>query len=771
MNSSLYDNIERRRIHPSDGIVLALLLLAVTVAVVRLETVGAGLLGVHVLLLAFFATASWLFTRYKQSPVVGYLRPLVTVCVVFTLYTTLGKLGFAAMPYLADGFLSHADQWLLGFDPSLAIQPLQSPGRVEFFSFVYGAFIPYIYLSLLLNCLGRAPGERDVFLTGWVLTYAISFLGYLFLPAHGPVVYHAADYDVALQGGMFYRAVLAGVEAGGGPHGAFPSLHIGCSVYFCLFDLKSNRLRGLTYLPIVLLIYVSTVFLRYHYVVDLIAGTIIASSCIWLTRRARKGTGSFCASHPKSRSGKRGPSPFSAYRLFRALSRTVLGLFFRRVDVEGRENVPETRPVLFVANHSNALVDPLVLVNALDRQVTVTAKNVLSKNPLLGFLIRALGVITFHRQQDVGQGAELRKNVESLRQCRKRLASGGAVCIFPEGVSHSDPHMRPFLAGPARLAMDFVRKNADAGDLTIIPVGLSYTEKDRFRSSVWLRFGSPLSAREWVQQNPDGKPADLTTELRRQIEHLTVNFETRRESLVLTWAADIVATGADQPESLGSDETSVAERFRLLGRLQDGYRRLLDSAGEELESLSTRIRKYRSELKRRGIAPAEVYLRLHLGRATLFVVRELELFVVGAPLALFGILHHLIPYCTVRAVARKLSTDKDHWASNVVYPSFVIFPLYYAAVGVALCLFLPPLWAVLYGIVILCTGLYAILYAERTGGAVRRARTFTYFFFNREKQEELAAEGREILESIRALRARLEDDDASADDSTPEPSM
>ena len=273
-------------IHPSDGIVLAVLLLAVLTAAIRLEAAGTSLLAIHLFLLAAFGAASWAFARWRESRAVGYLRPTATVTVVFTLYGTLGALGFAAMPYCADGFLSQADQWLFGFDPSLALQPFQSPGWVEFYSFVYAAFIPYVYLSLLLNCLGRDSRERNVFLTGWVLTYAISFIGYMFVPAHGPVVYQAADYDAVLAGSTFYRVVVAGVDASGGPHGAFPSLHIGCAVYLCLFDLKSNRLRGLTYLPIVLLIYVSTVFLRYHYVVDLIAGTLIAYTCVVLTRWA-----------------------------------------------------------------------------------------------------------------------------------------------------------------------------------------------------------------------------------------------------------------------------------------------------------------------------------------------------------------------------------------------------------------------------------------------------------------------------------------------------
>src|SRR5581483_553186 len=79
--------------------------------------------------------------------------------------------------------------------------------------------------------------------------------------------------------------VLRGMEASGGLQGVFHSLHVGCSVYLCLFDLQTNRLRGLTYLPLVLLIYAATVVLRYHYVVDLIAGTLIPVAGIPLGRR------------------------------------------------------------------------------------------------------------------------------------------------------------------------------------------------------------------------------------------------------------------------------------------------------------------------------------------------------------------------------------------------------------------------------------------------------------------------------------------------------
>jgi membrane-associated phospholipid phosphatase len=181
------------------------------------------------------------------------------------------------MPWEADALLSRIDRFLfLGANPALLAEGRTTPGVLEFFSFVYAWFIPYLYLSLFLGFVGRTPAESDELLTGFALTYAVSYLGYLFLPARGPVIFHAADFAGPLRGGAFHDLVVASTAATGGNHGAFPSLHVGAAAYVCLFDLRHNRLRGLTYVPLVLLIAVSTVFVRYHYVVDLLAGLAIA---------------------------------------------------------------------------------------------------------------------------------------------------------------------------------------------------------------------------------------------------------------------------------------------------------------------------------------------------------------------------------------------------------------------------------------------------------------------------------------------------------------
>jgi hypothetical protein len=207
------------------------------------------------------------------------IRPWAIVAWMFTLYSILGRLGIeAAGQHTFDAALAKIDRSLFGFDPGNEVQRFLTPARVELFAAIYACFIPYIHLSLFLNLEARGGENRDRFLTAWTLLYAVSYLGYLFVPAMGPAAFPLEHESVALQGGYFLRLVQSTVAASGGLFGAFPSLHVGCSLFLCCSDWDRDRLRSLMYVPIVLGIYAATIVLRYHYVIDLIAGTLLAIS-------------------------------------------------------------------------------------------------------------------------------------------------------------------------------------------------------------------------------------------------------------------------------------------------------------------------------------------------------------------------------------------------------------------------------------------------------------------------------------------------------------
>ena len=242
-------------------------------------------LGVHLVLLGAVFVFVALAHRYRESSFWITSRPIGALLVMFTLYFTLATVPFEAIPWQADAWLFRIDRVFgLGTSPALWLDGKLSMVHVEALSLAYIFFIPYVYLSVVVGLFGRGHQERERLFAALVLIYAMAFVGYLFVPAKGPVFFLGETLS-ALPGGVLHDQVLAAVESSGGPHGAMPSLHLGVSLVVCLFDLANNRLRGLVYIPLVVGIVLATVALRYHWVVDLVIAALLAVLALALSRR------------------------------------------------------------------------------------------------------------------------------------------------------------------------------------------------------------------------------------------------------------------------------------------------------------------------------------------------------------------------------------------------------------------------------------------------------------------------------------------------------
>src|SRR5678815_303804 len=135
--------------------------------------------------------------------------------------------------------------------------------------------------------------------------------------------------------------------------------------------------------------------------------------------------------------------------------------------------------------------------------------------PILGFFVRAIDTLPVYRRQD--EGEDVSKNVETFVAARKLLARGGTIGICPEGVSHDEPRLRPIKTGAARIALGAV-STGEVSSLQIVPAGLYYTSKTKFRSAVLLYFGNPIEVTP-VEPEPDGNPPRAAVkELSNRIE-------------------------------------------------------------------------------------------------------------------------------------------------------------------------------------------------------------------------------------------------------------
>src|SRR5918911_3612689 len=169
----------------------------------------------------------------------------------------------------------------------------------------------------------------------------------------------------------------------------------------------------------------------------------------------------------------RGGAGDAMRRAVTALLRLLTRVFFKRIDIVNAECIPAGAPVIFAVNHPNGLIDPLFLLCFAPRPVSFLAKAPLFAMPVIGWFVRGLDSIPVYRKQDNVAGS----NRETFAKARALLARGGAIAIFPEGTTHSDPRLRELKTGAARIAL-----GASLPRVVIVPVGLYYTAKQTFRS-------------------------------------------------------------------------------------------------------------------------------------------------------------------------------------------------------------------------------------------------------------------------------------------------
>ena len=236
-------------------------------------------------------------------------------------------------------------------------------------------------------------------------------------------------------------------------------------------------------------------------------------------------------------------------RIIVTLLRFTLRIYFRRIEVAGLENIPADSPLIFVLNHPNGLVDPAFLLCLAPRRVSFLAKAPLFRMPVLGFFVRALDSLPAYRRQD--EGEDVTRNAETFAAARRLLLRGGAIGICPEGVSHDEPGLRPIKTGAARIALGAVSMG-EALDLKIVPAGLYYTSKTKFRSQALLYLGKPIDVTP-AESEPDGNPSraavrELSSKIERALREVMLDAQ-HEEGLITITRAEKVFSSESEGES------------------------------------------------------------------------------------------------------------------------------------------------------------------------------------------------------------------------------
>ena len=330
--------------------------------------------------------------------------------------------------------------------------------------------------------------------------------------------------------------------------------------------------------------------------------------------------------------------------IIRKIVRRFIRIYYPVIHVTHPERLPKEGATLYIANHSNSLIDPVVIGITANRPVRFLAKAPLFKVPVLGTVMKAIGMIPAYRGQDDKSSSSVRRNVESLNVAGENLAKGLPMGIFPEGKSHDLVHMEQVKTGAARIAQRAVELSGGNMPVWVVPLGLNFEDKTRFRSRIWVSVAEAVDATAWFKEHEGNEKQamrELTNMLDERLKSVIVHLDDPRwEPLLdkLEWLA---------PDYKHKDEVAIVSSVQRRKNIADAINYFESKDPSQVESITHKVADHHKALEQEGIRIKSPLLR-YSGMA-LALRQGFEIFRLcfGLP-ALIGTLIHLIPFLLVR---------------------------------------------------------------------------------------------------------------------------
>ncbi len=243
------------------------------------------LLGLHLVILSMILLLGGLAPK---SALLYFLNRWYPLLLLPLFFTALHYLVPAINSSDFDLELIKIDHLLTGTYPTVWIARFYHPLLTEIMQIAYTMFYFLPLFVLVPLYVKQREREFERVASFILLAFFLSYIGYLLFPALGPRFFLANLHTVPLQGYGFYRSLastLNGLE--NIQWDAFPSGHITIALLSSYFAFKYLPKIFYTTLPIVVLLLISTIYLRYHYLIDAIAGIVLFGLVVFIERRSR----------------------------------------------------------------------------------------------------------------------------------------------------------------------------------------------------------------------------------------------------------------------------------------------------------------------------------------------------------------------------------------------------------------------------------------------------------------------------------------------------
>jgi 1-acyl-sn-glycerol-3-phosphate acyltransferase len=385
----------------------------------------------------------------------------------------------------------------------------------------------------------------------------------------------------------------------------------------------------------------------------------------------------------------------------------ALLVYFRRIKVVGRENIPKGKPIIFAPNHQYAFMDALLLVMVTWKIPYFLVRADIFKKSFFSFLLRTLKMMPVYRQRDSVD--VISKNEETFSKCVDILNNGKHLTIFPEGNHSKIRKIRPIRKGLLRIGFRTINENPESNNLVIIPVGINYDDHSRFQSDILIKFGEPITLEDYnkrYKKNQAKAFSDVSAAIYEDLVDLTVNIQHTEsykfyESVLKLYTPHFM-------RRIKLKYRNLLERFVAYKKIIAGLDEWNESDPKEFKAFETKNNKFFRQQIRSEFDPVCLgnFFDSRLQRFFNYL-----LLIIFWPIYMYGLLNNLLAILLPYLIGKAAVKD-DHFLSSVKLAiGLLSFPVSYIIQALIFYQFFPNGWYVLLYIVsIIITGVLAKIY-------------------------------------------------------------
>ena len=189
----------------------------------------------------------------------------------------------------------------------------------------------------------------------------------------------------------------------------------------------------------------------------------------------------------------------------------VMKLSYRKIKYVGKEFIPKDGAVILAPNHTNALMDAMVVLGMDHSPKVFVARADIFRNPKIAKILKWLKIMPIMRMRDGYE--EVKKNNETIERAVDVLRDRVPFCIFPEGTHQAKYSSLPLAKGIFRIAFQAQELMPDM-PLYIVPVGIRYGSFFRYRSTARVQIGEPINVGRFIKENESLSQAEQMTAMR-----------------------------------------------------------------------------------------------------------------------------------------------------------------------------------------------------------------------------------------------------------------